>query len=57
MRTLSGRIAIGVHGSQSVTSIFQNFSLSFPQVVIYLLITFQFFPTLFNILGKLVEKF
>lgn len=57
MRTLSGRIAIGVHESQSVTSIFQNFSLSFPQVVSYLLITFQLFPTLFNILGKLVEKF
>lgn len=36
---------------------FQSFSSTYPQVVQYLLITFQSFPTLFNIVGKLVESF
>lgn len=57
MRILSERALISTSHHGAISIIFQNFSLCFPQVVSSLLITFQFFPTLFNIIGKLVEKF
>lgn len=36
---------------------FHNFSCTYPQVVNSVWTTFQSFPTLFNTMGKLVEKF